>query len=80
VGWGGESEAALDLAAGDHRVRWAGTALDAARDQDTVLDDERVVDRYLLQFWPAERSGDTVLRQSSETAAYWHDWVRSLKP
>jgi hypothetical protein len=75
VGWGGESHHALDLTPGDYRVRWSGTALDAASEQDTLLD-ENTIDRYLLQFWPAEPSPDRVVRQTSDVAAYWHAWAR----
>lgn len=32
----------------------------------------RPIDRYLLQSWPAPRSADQVLKQTSAIAAYWH--------
>ncbi|MET8526604.1 hypothetical protein [Micromonospora sp. NPDC005172] len=57
-------------------------------DDHSYLD--RRPDRYLLCFWPqGSASGDpsagvdrtdTILRQSSDSAAYWHGWARGLPP
>ena len=46
--------------------------MEQGSDADVVMDDEPVVDRFLLQFWPAEPRPDAVVRQTSDTAAYWH--------
>ncbi|MCT2583066.1 hypothetical protein [Actinophytocola gossypii] len=80
VGWGGEGRWPLDLAATDYRVRYSGTGMDQARAQDTRLQGEPEVDRYLLQFWPAPPAPDEVLRQTSATAAYWHGVARKHPP
>ena len=82
--WGGERYWPLDLTDASYRVRYCATGMDEARELDTrVIEDEDpedgedlAVDHYLLQFWPAPSGPDTVLRQTSEIAAYWHGWVR----
>lgn len=39
------------------------------------------VDDYLLTFWPAPESPDAVLKQTSQTAAYWHSaWKEAPCP
>ena len=74
--------AACSLAAPlvDLRVRYRAHGMDAAAPLHFVPDDEPIVDRYLLQFWPAPPSADRVLRQTSAVAAHRHDWVRTLPP
>ena len=47
-----------------------------ARSRDTRVDGPRL-ERYLLQFWPAAPGPDQVLKQTSETAAYWHEFART---
>ena len=44
------------------------------------MDDEPLVDRYLLQFWPAPAAPDRIIRQTSASAAYWHDFARTQPP
>lgn len=78
--WDGETYLALGLARGRYRVRYCASGMDLARRVDTRLDWEPVVDRYLLQFWPSPPERDRVLRQTSETAAYWHRYARELPP
>ncbi|MGW4488713.1 hypothetical protein ACWEOE_33350 [Amycolatopsis sp. NPDC004368] len=80
VTWGGEGAWDLGLAPGDYRVRYSGTAMDAAREHDTRLADEPELDRYLLQFWPARPAPDAILRQTSAVARYWHGVARELPP
>jgi hypothetical protein len=82
--FGGERYWPLDLTEVSYRVRYCATGMDEGRKLDTrVIEDEDpedgeslAVDHYLLQFWPAPSEPDTVLRQTSEIAAYWHGWVR----
>src|SRR5262245_56230147 len=52
--WAGEASWVLDLAPIDYRVRYCAFGMDEARAADTRLGDEPQLDRYLLQFWPAE--------------------------
>ncbi|MFJ1666143.1 hypothetical protein ACIOK4_07080 [Streptomyces bottropensis] len=79
--WAGEDTWALDLDRIDYRVRYCATGMDAARERDTRLDDvDPQLDRYLLQFWPASPRPDQVLKQTSQNAAYWHDYARQQPP
>ena len=50
--------------------------MDAGRDLDTTDEGEEAPDRYLLQLWPAPQAPDAVVRQTGETAAYWHAVAR----
>ncbi|WP_280493144.1 hypothetical protein [Nocardia asiatica] len=51
--WAGEASWDLDLKEIDYRVRYCARGMDQARQKDTRLDDEPLLDRYLLQFCPA---------------------------
>jgi hypothetical protein len=62
------------------RARYCASGMDAARDADTVMDDEPTIDRYLLQLWPAPPAPDTVVRQTSDIAAYWHQEAPAARP
>jgi hypothetical protein len=70
--WAGEASSALAVDQVGHRVRYSALGMDEAHDQDTRLDDEAGHDRYLLQLWPAPPAPDTVVKQTSAQAAYWH--------
>ncbi|HEX3781665.1 MAG TPA: hypothetical protein VHX38_18540 [Pseudonocardiaceae bacterium] len=73
VYWAGEGSWPLDLAQDvDYRVRYSAFGMDAAREQDTRLDDEPQLDRYLLQFWPSPPAPDAVVKQTSRYGVYWH--------
>ena len=63
-------------ATGPHRARYSAAGMDAARQLDTTDEDEDAPDRYLLQLWQAPEAPDSVVRQSSEIAAYWHGVAR----
>ncbi|MFH8462627.1 hypothetical protein [Streptomyces sp. NPDC017991] len=78
--WAGQDSWELDLAETDYRVRYCGRGMDRARQLDTRLSDEPQVDSYLLQLWPALPGPDQVIRQTAETAAYWHDYARRQPP
>lgn len=41
------------------------------------MDGEPLRDRYLVQLWPAPAALDTVVRETSESAAYWHECART---
>lgn len=66
----------LELELVDYRGRYSGLGLDAGRQAAGPMDDEPVVDRYLLQFWPARPAPDRVVKESSKQAAYWHKFAR----
>jgi hypothetical protein len=80
VGWGGEGWWPLELPQVDCRVRYCGVGMDAAHQVGPPMDDEPLVDRYLLQFWPAPPEPDRVVKQTSAQAAYWHDVARKQPP
>jgi hypothetical protein len=80
LGWGGEWYQPLDLAQTCYRVRYCATGMDEAYAQDTRIEDEPQFDRYLLQLWPAPPQPDTVIKQTSEIAAYWHQTARETPP
>ncbi|BFO18615.1 hypothetical protein SHKM778_50030 [Streptomyces sp. KM77-8] len=80
VQWAGEAAWPLDLEETDYRVRYCATGMDAGHREDTRLSEEPRLDDYLLQFWPAPPAPDRILRQTSEIAAYWHDYARRQPP
>lgn len=66
--------------AGQYRVRFNASGMDRANDADYRKKGRRVLDRYLLQLWPdAEAQPDAILRQTSESAAYWHRVAQGLE-
>ncbi|WP_255956069.1 hypothetical protein [Streptomyces odontomachi] len=73
--WAGEASWELGLQETDYRVRYCAQGMDEAREQDTRMDDEPQLDRYLLQFWPAPPGPDRIVRQTSDIAAYWHGYA-----
>jgi hypothetical protein len=77
--WDGEGHP-LDLEPTDYRVRYSASGMDEAREQDTRLEDEPALDRYLLQFWPAPPAADRVIKQTSEAAKFEHRHARELPP
>jgi hypothetical protein len=76
AGWGGEGYWPLDLAEASYRVRYCAMGMDEARELDTRMEDDPEADHYLLQFWPAPPEPDRVVKQTSGTAAYWHEFAR----
>jgi hypothetical protein len=78
--WAEPLAIALDLAAVSHRARWCATEMDTAREQDTLLSGEPLIDSYALVLWPAPVAPDEVVRQTSEVAAYWHRWAQGAEP
>ena len=78
VDWGGEPVCDVPLELRDYRVRYAARGMDAGRAADTLVGDAAPVDSYRLWFWPAPSAPDIILRQTSEAAAYSHDWAQSL--
>lgn len=77
--WNGECVCNIPLPPGTYRVRYCAHNMTGGKLADTVLEEEESVDSYSLTFWPATLSPDTILKQTSKTAAYWHRWVRGLK-
>jgi hypothetical protein len=71
--WNGVTVCAVPLAAGSHRVRFAGSRMDEASEADTLLDGVDPIDSYELTFWPSPVHADEVIKQTSAIAEYWHD-------
>jgi hypothetical protein len=65
----------LDLDERDYRVRFCGIGYD--NEDDQVIDPS---ERYLVQLWPSPPAADRVLRQTSDTAAYWHRVAQQTPP
>lgn len=80
VEWAGQASWPLALEPVSYRVRYCASGMDQAHAQDTRLDEEPLLDSYLLQLWPAPAAPDAVLRQTSAHAAYWHEHAKSLPP
>ncbi|WP_329004952.1 hypothetical protein OHA18_16360 [Kribbella sp. NBC_00709] len=60
----------------DYRVRYSAWGMDAGHQAGPPMDGEPLVDRYLLQFWPARPAPDRVVKETSKQAAYWHGFAR----
>ncbi len=80
LGWGGGSSDRLDVGPGDWRVRYCLTEMDDAPSRMPAPRGEPPLDRYLLQFWPAEPAPDRVVRQTSAAAADWHRVAAETAP
>ncbi|BCY10221.1 hypothetical protein [Actinoplanes sp. L3-i22] len=59
------------------RARYCATEMDAGHEMDTPADDESGPDRYLLQLWPSPPLPESIPRQTSQIAAYWHREART---
>lgn len=79
VSWGGSAVWPLGLREIDYRVRYSGTRMDEAHRLGIPEGEHFEPDRYLLQFWPGPPEPDRVVKQTSASAAYWHD-VASKQP
>ncbi|MFD9908713.1 hypothetical protein [Streptomyces sp. NPDC059063] len=79
VQWAGEDSWELGLEEIDYRVRYCASGMDAGNDLDTRMDEPQA-DRYLLQFWPAPPAPDRIVKQTSDIAAYWHDFASRQPP
>lgn len=80
VQWAGEAAWDLGLARTGHRVRYCVRGMDEERRRTGLRSRRSATEEYLLQFWPGPPAPARVVRQSSEQAAYWHDWARELPP
>jgi hypothetical protein len=78
IEWGGEVRD-LGLPSGTYRVRYHCRGMDEAHGPSR-REDEPVVDEYLIQFWPAPLERDRIVKQTSESAAYWHRFASELPP
>jgi hypothetical protein len=67
--WAGESGGSLAVPAGQYRLRVSAAGRDAGAWGESA---DKVVDRYLIELWPAPAAPDAVLRVGSNDAGYWH--------
>jgi hypothetical protein len=74
--WGGSGWHPLRMPAGDYRVRYHAQRMDEGHQGS----EDRAVDHYLLQLWPASPAPDRIVRVTSAGAAYWHRWAQALPP
>lgn len=77
VEWAGTDTHPLALPPGTYRARYQARNMAAGSELDTNVEDEPV-DTYRLDLWPAPAAPDRMVKQTSEVAAYWHDWARGL--
>jgi hypothetical protein len=63
--WDGQPEFEIPLGDGTYRVRYTARDMDAGHSYTKM-------DVYALWFWPAPPAPDAIVKQSSESAAYWH--------
>jgi hypothetical protein len=75
--WGGGRCYPIPVSPGSYRVRYCARGMDLGRHRDTLLSDEDLIDFYSLTFWPAAPEPDCIIKQTSETAAYWHKCLPS---
>ncbi|BCJ47870.1 hypothetical protein GCM10010168_22290 [Actinoplanes ianthinogenes] len=73
--WGDAPIPLPDLDVRDYRVRLGVIGFDNEDEERT-----EPAERYLIQLWPAPPAPDRVVRQSSSTAAYWHQCAQKSPP
>ena len=78
VEWGGGASWPLHLQTINYRIRLSASGMQQAQAEDTRMDGEPQLDQYLLQFWPAQTGPDQILKQTTESAAYWHSFASGL--
>lgn len=74
--WGGDGSFPLALGPADFRVRHSASGMDEARERELECLDGLVIERHLLQFWPAPPARDRLIKQTGSSAAYWHEVAR----
>jgi hypothetical protein len=77
VEWAAENSYPIPITPGIYRARYYAHNMQAGRDLDTNTASS-VVDTYRLDLWKADRIADRVVKQTSEIAAYWHNWAAGL--
>ena len=67
----GPAAGTLPLAPGTYRARYCAKNMDQANEADTHRGDPPI-NFYSLIFWPATVASDAILKQTAESARYWH--------
>lgn len=76
--WGGAAVFTFPLLQAPYRVRYCARDMDRGHELDTLVDNDPV-DSYALMFWLAEVAPDEIVKQTSQSADYWHRWAQTLK-
>jgi hypothetical protein len=78
----GDGQEAWPLALGavPYRVRHCVTGMDAGNAADQRSPEEPLIERWLMQWWPAPAAPDAVLRQTSDVATRSHRWAGEQRP
>ncbi|MBA2950991.1 hypothetical protein [Streptomyces himalayensis] len=69
----------LPLSETSYRVRYHCQGMDEAPNAAGEAG-EPAVDEYLLRFWPSPPAPDRVVKETSQAAAYWHEFARKQPP
>ena len=73
--WAHENTHQLDLPPGSYRVRYGVLGMDRDYGDDDDWESPVPGQRYLLQFWPGQVTGDEIVTSDSEAGRYWHrEW------
>lgn len=79
--WGWESEHELDIPKGIHRLRYSILGMELEHSEEAIEKDEDIWEspvpgqKHMIQIWPTSFEEDAIVKQTSETAAYWHrEW------
>jgi len=78
--WGGQNGRDIPVPPGSYRARYCARDMQRGRDQDNIQSWQSTVDSYWLGIWRADAAPDVIIKQTSEIAAYWHDYARNLRP
>lgn len=74
--WGGTYVCDIPILQKTYRVRYCARDMALGNEVDTNVEDQPV-DFYCLVFWPAAPAPDALVKQTSQVAAYWHNWVQT---
>jgi hypothetical protein len=69
--WNGEFVCEIPLPAGTYRIRYCANNFGQAPEGNGE-EEENCVESYMLSFWPSAIVPDSVVKQTSEHAAYWN--------
>ncbi|MGO4448892.1 hypothetical protein AB4Y96_08180 [Phyllobacterium sp. TAF24] len=76
--WAADSGHEFPIPAGSYRARYYARNMQAGNDSDGN-ETSVPADIYRLDLWKAGPSHDHIVKQTSEVAAYWHNWAANLQ-
>ena len=68
----------IPLPPGTYRARYCARKMDEGHQLDTYVEGE-AVDFYHLALWPAEPAPDVMVKQTSQSAKYWHGTPKRIE-